>query len=116
MTQKIVINTIHGGFGLSHEAILRYAEIKGLNLKSKESDLKLRSLVLYDYTVDGEFWSCRDIDRDDPALIQVIEEIDDLANGDYAFLKIVEIPDDVKWVIEEYDGCEWVAEVHRTWS
>jgi hypothetical protein len=27
----------------------------------------------------------------------------------------VDIPDDVKWEIEEYDGNEWVAEVHRTW-
>jgi len=28
----------------------------------------------------------------------------------------VEIPDDVKWHIHEYDGLEHVAEDHRTWS
>jgi len=31
-------------------------------------------------------------------------------------LKIVEIPADVDWVLMEYDGCEWVAEKHRTWQ
>ena len=31
-------------------------------------------------------------------------------------LKVVEIPDDVEWEIEEYDGNEWVSEVHRCWS
>jgi len=31
-------------------------------------------------------------------------------------LKIVDIPDGVEWEIEEYDGMEWVAEKHRTWS
>jgi hypothetical protein len=30
-------------------------------------------------------------------------------------LAIVEIPDDVQWIIEENDGMEWVAEKHRTW-
>ena len=31
-------------------------------------------------------------------------------------LKVVEIPDGIEWQIEEYDGKEWVAETHRTWS
>jgi len=56
------------------------------------------------------------IERDSPILIQVIEELKDEANGHCANLKVVEIPDDVDWTIEEYDGFEWVAEVHRTWS
>jgi len=29
--------------------------------------------------------------------------------------KVVEIPDDIEFVIEEYDGIEWVAEKHRVW-
>ena len=28
---------------------------------------------------------------------------------------MTKIPDDVEWYVEEYDGIEWVAEVHRTW-
>ena len=37
-------------------------------------------------------------------------------DGQFSELKIVEVPDDVNWYIEEYDGMEHVAERHRTWS
>jgi len=53
--------------------------------------------------------------RNDPILVQVVEEMGDKAWGRYAKLAIVEIPDDVQWIIEENDGMEWVAEKHRTW-
>jgi hypothetical protein len=58
----------------------------------------------------------RDLARDDSLLVQVVEELGDLANGRHAELKVVEVPDDVEWAIEEYDGTEWVAEKHRTWA
>jgi hypothetical protein len=59
--------------------------------------------------------SARDIKRDDPTLVQVVKELKKKASGACAYLKVVSIPDDVKWVIAEYDGAEWVAEEHRTW-
>lgn len=53
----------------------------------------------------------RNVLRNDPVLVEYVEK-----NADAALpLKIVEIPDDVDWYIEEYDGNEWVAERHRTW-
>jgi hypothetical protein len=94
--KKIVINTCHGGFGLTDAAMFRYAEIK----KIKD----LATLHIYD------------LSRDDPVLIQVIEELGKESFDRYADLKIVEIPEDVDWYIEEYDGLEHVAERHRTWS
>lgn len=57
-----------------------------------------------------------EINRDDPYLIQLIEDMGDEVDTRYSKLKIVEIPDDVKWHIGEYDGIEWVAENHRTWE
>ena len=57
----------------------------------------------------------RGIARDDPALVGLVERWGDKANGPCASLKVVEIPDGVKWTIEDYDGCEHVAEEHRTW-
>ena len=56
-----------------------------------------------------------DIPRDDPALVQVVEEMGAVANGRYADLAVVEIPDNVAWQIEESDGLEHIAEKHRTW-
>lgn len=57
----------------------------------------------------------RDIPRDDPNLIKVVKKLGDKASGKHATLKIVEIPDDVKWVIDEYDGVETIHEEHREW-
>lgn len=93
---KVVINNCHGGFGLSNAGIARYLEIKGLKMSDD----------FYD----------RDIPRNDTALVQVVEELQKLAYGKYADLRILDIPDGVDWEIDEYDGNEWVAEVHRTWS
>ena len=89
---KVVINKCYGGFGISKAGLKRYEEITG---ESKE------------------YW---DIDRDDPALVQLVEELGKAVNDSYSDLAIVEIPDDVEWEVEEYDGAEWVAEKHRTWS
>jgi hypothetical protein len=57
-----------------------------------------------------------DFKRDDPILIKVIEELGEKANGRFAELKIVEIPDNVDWEIDEYDGNETIDEVHKSWD
>ena len=92
-TKKVVINKCYGGFSLSDEALDLYKQLTGTRPK-----------------FDG-----RDLDRDDPVLALVVEQLDAAADGDMADLGIVTIPDDVEWYVEEYDGREWVAEVHRTW-
>lgn len=91
----VVINDCYGGFGLSSRAKEAYRVLAGIN--------------------DSE-WSDRDIPRDDPYLVKVIKEFGMAANGPHSNLKIVEIPGDVEWLVQEYDGAEWVAEKHRTWS
>ena len=70
----------------------------------------------YNQAYRSQTFHDRDIARNDPLLIQVVEELGEKANGRFAYLKVVEIPDDVEWQIDEYDGAEWVAEKHRTWS
>ena len=49
-------------------------------------------------------------------LIGVIEEMGEEANVIYAQLKIIDIPDDVDWYIDDYDGIETVREKHRSWG
>lgn len=110
---KVVINDCHGGFSLSHEAIIGYLSLKGIKYEAKVS---IHGWACDEYYLEdgSRFWH-RDILRNDPALVQVVEQLGSSAAGSCAELKIVEIPDDVEWQIEEYDGLEWVAEVHRTW-
>ena len=93
--RKIVINSCYGGFGLSEVGETLYKERVGIT--------------------DPEWWYL-DISRDDPVLVQLVEEFGQDVQSKYAKLKVVEIPDDVQWEIAEYDGIEWVAEQHRTWS
>ena len=60
------------------------------------------------------FFSIYTIDRTDPALLQVVNELKDSEQLD---LKIVEVPDDVQWRIEEDEmGPECVREISRCWS
>ena len=92
---KVVINACHGGFGISAVAESKYRELAGI------TDPDLHS---------------HDIPRDDEHLIAVVELMGTEVNTRFSKLKIVEIPDDVNWCIEEYDGLEWVAERHRTWE
>ena len=92
---KVVINKCHGGFGLSAAAESKYKELANIT--------------------DPIFYS-RSIPRDDAHLIAVVELMGSAADGEYAELKIVDVPDNVNWYVEEYDGREWVAERHQTWS
>ena len=115
---KVVINRCYGGFGLSDEAVELYAKIKGINLSPRQkSSFAGGSHWYIDDIHDDEHYFCSySIEsRDDPALIQVVESLGERANGWAADLAVVEIPDDVKWHIHEYDGIEHVAENHRTW-
>jgi hypothetical protein len=57
----------------------------------------------------------RQDERDDPLLVQVVEELGAEANGKFAELKVVTIPGNVEWEISEYDGYEEIEEKHRTW-
>lgn len=59
--------------------------------------------------------SNRDLERHDPLLVKVVEELGDAADGSCAELKVVEIPDGVDYEIDEYDGLESIHEKHRTW-
>lgn len=128
---KVAYNNCFGGFGLSYAGVMRYASIKGIKIYGFVSDRKRDGSIDFDkyirYTPtsgkdafcihyrttdnwddeDG-YWSDRDIDRADPALIQVIEELGDAAGGQCSSLAIRDVPDGSKYRIDEYDGNERV--------
>jgi hypothetical protein len=91
---KIALNRDFGGFGLSKAAY----EALGIPW-------------------DGYGYAYRDDDqRTDPRLIEVIERLGSrAASGPLAKLKIIEIPDDVDFIIDDYDGLETIHERHRSW-
>ena len=112
---KVVINRCYGGFSLSDEAKELY--LKKKDLKYNKEKGQYFSLTGYDYNVEGyDFWYERDIARDDPFLVEVVQELGDKANGRCAELDVIEIPDGVDYEVQEYDGKEWIAERHRTWG
>jgi hypothetical protein len=56
-----------------------------------------------------------DLKRNDPRLVDCVETLGESANGFLANLKVVEIPDNVDWIISDDYGKEIIEEVHRSW-
>jgi hypothetical protein len=141
---KVVINRRYGGFGLSEKAVRWLAE-QGHELAKKdvaEHEEKMRqfnhykehgalpggddsrgarfTMSIFDISIKygktPDFYGSHEYERHDPLVVRVVEEMGDEVNGDCAGLKVVEIPDGVDYEIQEYDGNEWIAEKHRTWS
>lgn len=110
---KIAYNSCYGGFGLSDKAIRRYAELKGIALYP-EGDRHSITYWIKPPAERKKTW-CKaetlydqDIERDDWALVQVLEELGDEANGYCAQLRLEEVPDGTAYDITEFDGNERV--------
>lgn len=129
---KIVYNACYGGFGISHEAVMRYAEIKGITLYPHKGDFGFTSYYLCPREeweqINAEesaapvgpdryarsnamYFSERDIERSDPVLAQVVEELGDKANDNFSRLYIAEVPAGTRYRIDEYDGYESVMTI-----
>ena len=141
---KIAINRCYGGFSLSDKAIEMIMKRKGLEchryirtkyysrdgvneyIKVTPDNSKCDSTHIDYLTKDlGEtidklpkeyYWYYNSkLERTDEDLIAVIEELGTDVNGSFGNIRIVEIPDDVDWEIDDYDGMETIEEVHRSW-
>jgi len=119
---KIVINTCFGGFSLSEKAYLELNKL-GIPIVDYDESVQNQGKVIFKPTETGKFPINRYWDtwlgenRTNPLLIQAIENIGvKNAAGVFAELKIINIPDDIEYTIEEYDGMEHIAEKHRTWG
>jgi hypothetical protein len=130
---KIVYNACFGGFGLSEAAVLRYCELKGITVfpesdrfygsaywlvpreertgilgrdgwRSADPEERMASNSRHrDLTLNVD-----NIPRQDPALVQVVEELGHQANGMFAMLHIADMPSGTRYRIDEYDGNESV--------
>lgn len=135
---KVIINTCYGGFGLSPKALKYVADKLGepiyffkataegyipitmeeastcFNARAFKTPNPSNEMSNEDYNKYA--WHHHDEERTNPVLIEAVETLGPEANGLFSELKIVEVPDDVKWHIAEHDGWEWVAENHRKWG
>ena len=101
---KVAVNRCYGGFSLSYNA---YVRLRELIPELEDPGKKEKS-----------GWDCHylpyEFSRSNPLLIQVIEELGEKeSGGTFAEIKIVEIPDDVDFIIWGCGGKEWITE--RTW-
>jgi len=136
---KVVVNRRYGGFGLSHEAELMlvgkcrhgrlipqeryFGGTKNRPLPWEKEMARSQESALFAVTVvDGMV--CLDDHRSTlegpqsrscPQLVAVVESLGNKANGKFAALVVVEIPDGIDYEIEEYDGHESIHEQHRSW-
>jgi len=129
-TTKIVINNCYGGFTLSNAAIRRYFELKGQEVWLDEynslyteiwlvppedrmaelpGDWREHSIEVreeYNRKYSEQTFYVRNMDRTDPILVQVVEELGEDASGSCARLIIEELPKGTLYRINEYDGYE----------
>lgn len=136
---KVVYNNCYGGFSLSEAAMVRYAELKGFKLYPEKRGGSFitywtvptseRPATLTDWnkttneerTAFNEAYnrftiSERDLNRTDPILVQVVEELGKHANGMCADLAIVDLAPGTRYRIDEYDGNESVVTSYDDWS
>lgn len=134
---KVVINKCFGGFSLSPKCLKRWMELKGKtayfyiesNGKLTPIDVDAIPKISWDWLAflqdgftdsktafnSGSYIHNRPDDRADPDLIKAVEELGKEANGARAELEIVDIPEDLKYYIDDYDGRESIHEEHRSW-
>ena len=136
--KKVILNKCFGGFGVSKEAYELYAKKKGIDVfHYTQKNLKNE---IYTYATDDnrsfDFYFMKDFGdnvyisnedfkkyflnldenfREDKTLIEVVEELGEKANTFYSNLKIVEIPDDLDYVIDNYDGIETLHQKVQEW-
>ena len=133
---KVILNKCYGGFDVSDAAYELYAKKKGITLyeykELRNLDLERvysfdRPLITHYFTEDmGAYVSSDKVDwskmlylnsghRDDETLIEVVEELGKKASGACGKLVVVEIPDGMDYVIDEYDGIETLHHRVQEW-
>ena len=129
---KVVINSCYGGFGLSPKGEQRYLELKGhKSYFYKQSKYNYADHTLeftrvdniddvpdiffycttYDQgkTISGypkDVFHCCNLERSDPILVRVVEELGAESFGKCARLEVVDIEKGRWFKIDEYDGLE----------
>lgn len=125
---KIIVNRCFGGYGLSTAVGEWLRDNKGWNILVFDKWEEEMDLEAYDGWTHKDGMFCNFHvgdnklgdnvvygDRTNLELIECIEALGEAANSFGAKLEVVQVPDDVEWEIQEYDGIESIHEKHRSW-
>jgi len=132
--KKVILNKCYGGFDVSTLVYVHYAQKLGKKLRCYKfaptrdedghfnDDMYKRVDLEEALQGDNIFMTYRLVDekgqeekinldsshREDPLLIEIVENLGKEANSMYSDLKIVEIPDELvnNYMIDNYDGIE----------
>lgn len=138
---KVILNKRYGGFDVSDAAYELYAKKKGITLYKYTDQINRDMTRVYTRVDFGDrvgvmthYFTCdfgknpdeKSVDwskmlylssehREDKTLIEVVEELGKAASGSFGELVIVEIPDGMDYVIDDYDGFEMLHEKVQVW-
>ncbi|UIP01728.1 hypothetical protein Hbl1158_16875 (plasmid) [Halobaculum sp. CBA1158] len=120
--QKVLVNRKFGGFRLSDAALDRLVREHGFTTTAYDSEGEYEAPdadIIDDHTKFSRHYGLTDRRsydaRTDDAIIQVVEELGKEASGRRSKIVVAEVPVDVDWYIDDYDGVETIREKHRTW-
>jgi len=114
---KIAIVGRHG-FNLSDAGVGLYAKLKGLVLVClKERAFGAPNLYTVWRHESGDEFRPDLIERDDPALIDVLEQWGESAVDAPSAIKIVEVPEGTRWEVRRnFDNSEFVVDLDHVWE
>lgn len=105
---KIVLHQLHGRFKLSNKAV-RWLADRG----QKSARKALHWAEAEGTPLDTVTLSV--IDRDDPLLVQCVEELGDEADANgQGGLVVVETPDHDHWLVRSQGGAEYIMDLTRS--
>lgn len=136
---KVILNKCYGGFDVSREAYELYAKKKGIEIFTYKLECVNDKPIyrktdtgssIFTITFTKDFGDCielsddnsekyylelRSSHREDPVLIEVVEELGKRANSPFSKLVVVDIPDGMEYEIDDYDGVETLHEKVKKW-
>ena len=105
---KIVLNKCHGGFSISLKACQYMADRGHNKAKAKIDEYNNQCSNILKSLRDSTWYGFSDVARDDPLLVEAVENLGEEANGSYAELVVVNF--DVNRLIhEDESGVESLA-------
>ena len=135
---KVILNKCYGGFEVSDKGYKLYAEKKNLPICAYKEDYhsghykKINGAITDNFGVTyftKDFGDCfipaeedwkyhlylSNEDREDSTLIEVVEELGKEASGRNGNLIVIDVPDGMKYVIDDYDVIETLHEEVPVW-